>query len=295
MRNARPTDGRRASKRGECPRFLAGALAALLLLPACSVQGPLAQPGGATAGGSDNTARARRLTEALIARDHALDSMRTGAVMEYTSGDQHVKAREEIIVRRPSRLRVEAMSPFGVAVVVVANGPQLEIFQPSDNTLMRGAATAETLNRFAHIPLAPGSAVDLLMALAADDDSLLAHADFAGIDGDMTLVAYHRPDGTGRELGFVHDRLAMVRELDRDGQVRYEVRYSDYRDIGAIMFPYRLEADFPMAGSKVKFSYERPIINDAAPASLFVLTPNPSTRQVTFGRATRFADGASQG
>jgi outer membrane lipoprotein-sorting protein len=45
------------------------------------------------------------LTSAMAERDRSLESLQTSAVMEFTSGADHVKAREDIIVRRPSSLR----------------------------------------------------------------------------------------------------------------------------------------------------------------------------------------------
>ncbi len=117
--------------------------------------------------GSD-IARAIELTHALAERDRGLDSMQTPAVMEYSNPEHHLKAREVITVRRPQDLRIEALSPFGVALVVAAKDSRLAIFRSSDNTLMHGAATADTLNRFAQVPLAPKPAVDLLLGLAPD-------------------------------------------------------------------------------------------------------------------------------
>src|SRR5690348_13292605 len=75
-----------------------------------------------------------QLTGAMAERDRALQSMQTSAVMEYSSADQHVKAREDLVVRRPASLRVEAMSPFGVALIVAAQDSRLQIFEPSENT-----------------------------------------------------------------------------------------------------------------------------------------------------------------
>ena len=67
----------------------------------------------------------------------------------------------------------------------------------------------------------------------------------------------------------------MVREIASDGRVNYDVRYTDYHDIGGVMFPYVVDADFPTAQSHVTFRYARPIVNGNIPNSTFVLTPAP--------------------
>ena len=130
-----------------------------------------------------------RLTNAMAQRDRSLDSLQTSAVMEYTNGADHVKAREEIVVRRPASMRVEAMQPFGVALIVVAQDARLQIFEPSKNTLMRGTADAATLARFARIPMAPRDAVGLLMGIVPQAQNT-SPPDSVSNEGDMTVLAY---------------------------------------------------------------------------------------------------------
>lgn len=217
----------------------------------------------------------QKLIVALAERDKRLDSMQTPAVMEYTAGDQHVKAKEEIVVKRPGNLRVEAMSPFGMALLLAAQGSELAIFEPGQNRFMRGQATADTLYRYVRIPMVPTDAVGLLMGLAPPGFALNASVDSVSKDGAMTVALYGNTGSGTRELGFSAGNLAMVRETAGDGRVNYEVRYSDYHDIGGLMFPYVVDAKFPAANSHVTFRYLRPIVNGDIPASTFVLTPAP--------------------
>ena len=118
--------------------------------------------------------------------------------MEYTAGDQHVKAKEEIVAKRPDNLRVEAMSPFGVALLLAAQGSDLAIFEPGKNRFMRGQATADTLYRYVRIPMAPTDAVGLLMGLAPPAFALGSSAGL-GVEGrrdDGRDLRQHR--GRGR-------------------------------------------------------------------------------------------------
>ena len=77
---------------------------------------------------------------------------------------------------------------------------------------------------------------------------------------------------------------AMVRETTADSRVSYEVRYRDYHDIGGVMFPYVVDADFPTAQSHVTFRFLRPIVNGDVPASTFVLTPAPGATLMNLSR-----------
>ena len=104
-------------------------------------------------------------------------------------------------MRRPGSLRVEAMSPFGVALIVAAQDSRLQIFEPSKNTLMRGTADAATLARFARIPMAPRDAVGLLMGIVPEAQTT-SPPDSVTTEGDMTVLAYAEADHSRRELGF---------------------------------------------------------------------------------------------
>src|SRR5258708_40157118 len=96
----------------------------------------------------------------------------------------------------------------------------------------------------------------------------------------MPLAAYGNATTGVRRLGFSGGNLAMVRDTASSGEVRYEVRYSDYRDIGGVMFPYVVDADFPAARTHVKLRYVRPIVNGSVPESAFVLTPVPGATEM---------------
>jgi hypothetical protein len=285
MTGARPSKNRRQKRLAHAWKLPAAALlTASCLVAGCSLVIPPPTSTVPEAHVLADTSRARELAQALVERSRELSSMQTAAVMEYREADRHVKAREQILVRRPGSLRVEALSPFGLALVVAANDSHLEIFEPSSDTLYKGEATAQSLNRFAQIPLAPKPAVNLLMGLAPDGDALLRAPDSVGSEGGLLIATYKSADGSVTEIGFRGPQLALVRER-REGGVECEVRYSDYRDIGGFQFAHRIEADFPRARTHVNLSYKRPIINGILADSLFALTPGPATKQVDLNRA----------
>lgn len=253
------------------PLLLAG-----LALSACAT----VRPPSPIVGPVPNREQVAALIQAMELRDRTLNSLSTGAVMEYRNPNEHMKAREQIVVRRPDRLRVEASSPFGIALIVAVDGPHLQIFEPGDNLLMHGSATAATLDRAVRIPMEPKAAVDLLMAVVPESGELASYTAATIDETGATVLSYAAPGGGQREAAFAGGELAAVRERDGAGQLRYEVRYADYHDIGAVMFPYSIDADFPAAGSALKLTLKRPIVNAPAPESLFVLTPASTTKEI---------------
>jgi outer membrane lipoprotein-sorting protein len=239
---------------------------------------------------------AHDLTTFLSDRDSGLHSMQSAALMEYTGGGEHFKARENIIVRRPASMRVEVMSALGVALVVAADAGQVAVFDPGKNTLMQGAATAAKLQRYARIPMTPDAAVRLMLALAPDSAMLAFAPNSMTKKGDAKVLSYHQPGGAIDELGFTGEgNLEMVRETLAGGRVGYEVHYSDYRKVeGGFIFPAQVDASFPKTGATVKFHFENPSVNKDVPDSAFVLLPRPGTRKLNLGMDTVTA-GAARG
>jgi hypothetical protein len=209
--------------------------------------------------------------------------------MDYLAPSHHLKAREQLAIRRPASLRVEAMSPLGVALIVAADEAQIAVFNPSDNTLIRGPASAATLAHFARIPMAPAQAVKLLLGLVPDDSIIRARPAGSRNEGDMRILSYVGAGAGSYDLGFSGGQLVLVRQRDAAGQVMYEVHYSDYRDVGAMKFPLALEARFLTSGTAIKLRYLNPSIDRPIADSTFVLAPGPGTRLIELG----FADSAT--
>jgi outer membrane lipoprotein-sorting protein len=232
---------------------------------------------------------------ALADRGRLLTSLQTPAIMDYSGPSDHFKAREQLTTRRPASLRVDAMSPLGVALIVAADDAQIAVFDPSSNTLMRGAASPTTLARFTRIPMAPVQAVQLLLALAPDNSVLTAAPSSSWTEGKMRVLSYAGTGAARYELGFSGGQLALVRARDSAGRVTYEVRYSDYRDIGAIEFPFELEARFFASATTIKLHYLNPSIDRQIADSTFILSPAPGTRLIELGFASPSTLPASPG
>ena len=231
----------------------------------------------------------------LADRDRQLTSLQTPAIMDYSGPSGHLKAREQLTARRPASLRVDALSPLGVALTVAADDAQIAVFNPSDNTLMRGAASEATLARFTRIPMAPEQAVQLLFGLPPDSPALAASPAGSWTEGEMSVLSYEGAGAPKSELGFSGGQLVLVRARDSAGQPLYEVHYGDYRDIGGMQFPFKIEARFFASATTIKLRYLNPLIDRQIADSTFVLSPGPGTRLIELGRATSATAQAGRG
>jgi len=115
---------------------------------------------------------------------------------------------------------VDVMSPLGVALIVAADNQQIAVFNPSDNTLVRGPPNAATLGRFTQIPMTPAQAVQLMLGLAPDNYVLSAAPSGLWTEGKMRVLAYSQAGVSDYELGFSGGQLSLVRAHDRAGQMR---------------------------------------------------------------------------
>ncbi len=267
----------RASRgRRQAARRALAAVCLAVMLAGCAMFAPAPSPATEAAPQQD-LAQFQHLTDALIERARRLDAMQADAVMDYAGGGQHVKVREAVVIKRPASLRVEALTPFGVAAVIAANDATVAIYEPSNNTFYRGAASADTLDRFAHIPLPPEQAVKLLMGLLPQGEADFAAPISVRSENGLTVGSYRMPSGDIDELGYADGQLRMVRARGQSGS-GYEVNYSDYRDIGGLAFAHRLDARFLNTGTHLNVKYSDVIVNPNLSDAQFVLVPQGTAR-----------------
>lgn len=259
--------------------------AALSTVAGCAAR----QPGSGV-----STVAADAGIQSLVERDRLLNSLQTPAIMEYSGPSGHVRAREQFIVRRPASLRVDVISPLGAALIVAADDRQIAVFNPSNNTLIRGPANAATLERFTRIPMTPAQTVQLMLGVPPDD-YLSAAPLRSWTEGELRVLSYGRAGGSEYELGFTDGQLSLVRERDHTGQMTYEIQYDDYRDVGAMKLPFRVEATFFASRTTIRLRYLNPSIDREIADSTFVLSPGPGTRLIELGFAAPTEPPASQG
>ena len=253
--------------------------AASVLIAGCALTAPsISTPPPETS--KPEFSQVQESIQALIERARRFDAMQAEAVMGYEGGGQRLKIREEIAIKRPANMRVEALTPFGVGAVVVANGPRLAIYEPSENTFYRGASTANTLSRFARIPLPPTQAINVLMGLLPDDKADFSSPQSVRTEGDLVIATYALPDATVDELGFSGGELRMVRAGGKSGRPAYEVHYDDYRDIGGLQFAHKLEASFLNTGTHLTVRYSTVVVNPTLDDAQFVLVPQNKAKLI---------------
>lgn len=221
-------------------------------------------------------ATADDLLHSLATRRAAVTSLRARARIR--DGLASLWTREAVLLQRPATLRIDVLSPFGLALALGTDGTILWAYPPQDGVRYEGPATAENLARVLGAPIAIEDLVQVLLGLPPERD-------LAGTPQLETTAtpSYHLtlPLADGRqELWFGGEPLALVRATEtRTGQTELQVTFSEH-DAG---LPHAIEVVVPSTGNTVTLRYDAVEVNPALDAALFAPPPAPAVRPLPTG------------
>jgi hypothetical protein len=170
---------------------------------------------------------ASELVDGLAARRAAVTSLR--ARLRLRSGVARVWTRQAILVQRPSAIRVDVLSPFGLALALGTEGRTLWAFPPREGVRYEGPASPSNFQRLLGTPLAVGDLVDVLLGVPPARRAVLPPTlDRDGAEYVLT-IAYA---GGTQVVRFAADTLALASvEERRDGDATpLRVKFGDYED-----------------------------------------------------------------
>jgi outer membrane lipoprotein-sorting protein len=134
---------------------------------------------------------ARRALALLAERYAEFTSMRALADVSLKRGGERQRVQGALLVRTPSSVRLEALSPFGPPLMVVTvHGGQIAAYDALKNVAHVGPADAETVAKILRLPLDPDDLVSVLTGR------------FAG-PRDVRSAELLAPDATGPSLNLV--------------------------------------------------------------------------------------------
>lgn len=256
-----------ARRLGAAPR-LAGLLlpAGLLVAAACAVV-PAPQ---------ERPLRPEASLHHLAADETGKTTLRGLASVRYDGAAGNVSASQAIVVALPDRARVEALSPLGTAVLILAiRGEELTFHSPARREYGVGRATRETLGRLVQIPIPPGPLLRLLVGLPPlpirlGDPRVRLTVEAASIrvesvDGPFWQRLWTGPDGTSVDRG----------ELGEASGVLLRFQFGEHRRLNGAAFPFLVTLEAVTAGTSLALRYETVRLNDPVDADLFEV-PRPA-------------------
>ncbi|MFH0800527.1 MAG: DUF4292 domain-containing protein [Pseudomonadota bacterium] len=169
---------------------------------------------------------------------------------------------------RPEHIRVDAMDALAdVWAQAASDGRTMWLYLPAKSRLYSGRATVKNLHRLARFDFEVPEIVDLL-----------AGSPPIGADASLVQVgsgkdAHFRVEGTNVDLwtGGKSGKIVRLARFGNDGtEVEYSVAYDDYRRVGRVFFPFRIEATFPSRGARIVVVYKTVELGASPEAAAFL-------------------------
>jgi hypothetical protein len=214
------------------------------------------------------------LLDTMAARRAAITSLR--ARVRLRSGLARVWTRQAVLVQRPSAIRVDVLSPFGLALALGTEGQILWAYPPQQGVLYEGAASPENLARLVGAPLGVRDLVDVLLGVPPARQPV-ADPMLAREGGEYVLTVPYR--GGTQVVRFATDTLEVTRVEDhRQGAAPLAVQFADYED----GFARALDLD-ASGGMTARIAFDE--VEPNAPIDAAVFVPPPAPRVLPLERA----------
>lgn len=256
-------------------RPLAGAapllLLAGLLMAACAVVPEPPRPApSALADGPE------ALLDRLAADEATVTTLRGLASVQYDGPGGSGSGSQAVVVALPDRARLEALSPMGTAVLILAiRGEVLTAHVPAEHAYGVGRATRETLGRLARLPVPPGPLLRLLVGLPPlpvrpGDPRVHVTVEAAGtrvesVDGPFWQRMWTGPDGTWVERG----------ELGEAAGLLLRFQFGERRRLQGATIPFGVQFEEVTAGTRLAIRYESVRLNEPVESWMFEV-PRPA-------------------
>jgi len=210
---------------------------------------------------------AETLLDRLAARRTEVTSLRARARVH--AGLQGRWVRQAFLVRRPSEVRVDVLSPFGLVLALGARDDLLWAYPPADRTRFEGPATPANMARFLGAPVAIQDIVDILLGVPPARPATGPPQLEATPEREYRVTV--PIDGGTQTIWFAGDSLVVVRaeESHADGAL-LRLAFGDYQN----GFPQALEVR-SQDQSPVQLDYEAVETNVTLDPQLFAPPPAP--------------------
>lgn len=235
-------------------------LGVAVLLAGCAVQEPAPTPAPAPRPEPNP-----RLPVLLSERSDSFRSLRSLARIRYQAGDRKGGFDAAVLVRRPHRLRLEAFSLVGAALILTADDGMVTGFLPSEARYYRARTSRRNLFRATQLLLELDEMVALMLGLPPVDAK-------AAWDIGARVLRRVRADGTTDILTFDADGAAPIRwqRLSPSGKPWYIATFEDFSDTPMGRFPLSIRLETPPLKRSYEIRYDSPELNVTLPESHFV-------------------------
>jgi hypothetical protein len=222
---------------------------------------------------------AAELEAVLAARRDAVHSLRALARLRYREAGESVSSREAIVVARPDRVRVEVLSLFGAAFLLVVDNGWMTAYARDEDTVYRGQASPENLQRYVRLGLPVGELVDLVLGTPPPQPGQRAQVSFDAAAGWIRL---RRELGSGAQTVWFSTATlpAATEEFGADGVTRWRATFADYQDHGGVPVAAHIGLDVPAWSQSLDITLQDIELNPPLDHSTFAFQAPPGSKVV---------------
>lgn len=246
--------------RSRSTRRLAVAVCVTALLAGCALRQAAPDPEPVS-----EPRTVRPLGAILEERDRALQSLRGLARISYRAAGKRRAFNAAVLVRRPHRLRLEAFSLVGAALILTVDDDEVIGFLPSEARFYRARTSRQNLFRATELLLELEEMVALMMGLPP------VRSDAAWRADGLALRRTRAGGGTD-VLTFDAQIQAPVRwqRFGPSGAPWYVATFEDFADTSAGLFPLKITLETPPLKRSYQIRYDKPELNVTLPDFHFV-------------------------
>jgi len=207
-------------------------------------------------------------------------SVAAGVVLKLSGPQGERRLSMNVVLARPSRLRMEIHAFLTTAAVLVADGVEYDYFESLGRYREGGPVHPQLLWQIAGVPLTLAQAVDFLLGGTPARRGLRPAGGMREADRSIRVELH---DATGRHvrsLRFAPEgTLVEAEEWAPDGRLHWRVGYDRYRAVGAgpagdagePPFAHSIDFDFPRYESQATVAFRSVDLNPDTPDATFEL------------------------
>jgi len=186
-----------------------------------------------------------------------------------------VRARQILVVERPSRLRVEVQGLLSQTIaVLVTDGPRYQLFRAEDGSLESGEVRPDLLWQVASLDLTPEQAIELVLGAPRLDASLAPVRASQTADGEISIELGDAAGRVWERRSFdVQGLLRGVERLGDDGEPIWSARFDQYQPLGSVPFAHAIRVEAARRSARAELVLSGVELNPVLPADIFRLQP----------------------
>jgi len=210
---------------------------------------------------------AAELEATLAARREAVHSLRALARLRYRDTEQSLSSREALVVARPDRVRVEVLSVFGSVFLLVTDSGQMTAYARDENTVYRGQASPQNLQRYVRLGLPVDELVDIVLGTPPPRDGR-AQVSFDDAAGAIRLR--RSLDQGAQTVWFSETSLPVAsEEVGADGAAHWRATFAQYEDHAGVAIATHIGLDLPSWSQSMEIALQDVEVNPTLDGSAF--------------------------